>query len=292
MTIPEAKRIQRDFYRLINPTEEDRFLFAEALDYLITETKDSDYMVDLGGMYYEQKRFDLALKYYEMAAESGNLYAISNLGYVWYYGRTGERNFEKSFYYFDKARQMGDVIAAYKIADMYKNGYYVKRDYAKYKAIIEELYPQVKNARRLNEPLPEIFTRLARIRTEEGKPEEALKLYDVARDFLSQRLQVHSFFGDLNIMKWMIGDIYKLRAFDRNFFELYDLYYLLGSPVKVRFVFEETPHEVEAVREGTVLSIRFDESWYRTVDDFFQKASIGGDLLTSLYEDLYDWEVL
>ena len=292
MTISEAKKIQRDFYELTNPTDEDRFLFAEALDFLITETKDPEFMVELGGMYYEQRRFDLALKYYEMAAESGNLNAISNLGYVWYYGRTGERNFEKAFYYFDKARQMGDVIAAYKVADMYKNGYYVERSYEKFKAIIEELYPKVKNARRLDEPLPEIFTRLARIRTEEGKTKEALRLYDIARDFQSQRLRIHSFFGDLNIMKWMIGDIYQLRPFDRESFGLYDLYYLLERPVKVRFTFEETPHEVEAVREGSALSIRFDDSWYRTVDDFFRKATIDGELLTTLYEELYDFEVL
>ena len=32
---------------------------------------------------------------------------------------------------------MGDMVAAYKVADMYKNGYYVEKDYEKYKLIIE-----------------------------------------------------------------------------------------------------------------------------------------------------------
>ena len=72
MTILEARNICRNYYDLTNPSEEDRFLLAEALDFLITETKDPDYMVELGGMYYEQRRFDLALKYYEMAAEYDN----------------------------------------------------------------------------------------------------------------------------------------------------------------------------------------------------------------------------
>ena len=220
MTILEAKRIREEYFDKTNPSEEDRFLYseAEAVRFLIEETKNDNYMVELGGMYYEQQYFDLALKYYEMAAEYNNLYAISNLGYVWYYGRTGERNYEKAFYYFDRARQMGDMVAAYKVADMYKNGYYVEQDYEKYKAAIEELYPKVKDARRLNAPLPEIFTRLARIRTEEGNTREALRLYLIARDFLSQRIRFHPFFGDLNIMKWMIEDIYKLRAFDRESF--------------------------------------------------------------------------
>lgn len=92
MTILEARNIRKEYYNNTNPSEEDTFLFTEALKYLIEETKDSNYMVELGGLYYEAREFDLALKYYELAAEYNNLYAISNLGYVWYYGRTGERN--------------------------------------------------------------------------------------------------------------------------------------------------------------------------------------------------------
>lgn len=292
MTIPEAGKICQDFYNLTNPTEDDEFIFTEAMRFLIDETKNSDYMVELGGYYYGIRQFDLALKYYELAAEYGNRYAISNLGYIWYYGRTGEKNYEKAFYYFDKARQTGDIIAAYKVADMYKNGYYVDQDYGKYKAIIEELYPKVKDARMLDDPLPEIFTRLAKIRSEEGKTAEALALYDKARDFLSQRIRYNPFFGNLNIMKWMISDIYKLREFDPDFMELYDLYFILEKPAKVRFVFDEKEHEVEAVKEEGGIAIRFDGSWYRDIDDFFKKAELDGELLTMRYEELYDFEVL
>ncbi len=292
MTIVEARRICSDYHFLTNPTEEDTFLYTEALRYLIEETKDANYMVELGGMYYESRQFDLALKYYELAAEYNNLYAISNLGYIWYYGRTGEKNYEKAFYYFDKARQMGDLIAAYKVADMYKNGYYVEKDYEKYKLIIKGLYPKIMDAQRLDEPLPEIFTRLARIRVEEGNAKDALRLYDTAKEFLAERIQCHPFFGDLNIMKWMIEDIYKLREFDKEDMWLYDLYYLLASPVKVNFQFEEDTHEVEAVEEDGAIVIRFDDKWFRTVDDFFQKAELDGELLVMRYEELYDFEVL
>ena len=292
MTVLEAKRVLQAYYNKTNPSEEDRFLYAEALKFLIEETKDSNYMVELGAMYYEQRHFGLALKYYELAAEYNNLYAISNLGYIWYYGRTGEKNYGKAFYYFDKARQMGDLIAAYKVADMYKNGYFVEQDPEKYKSIIEELYPRVKDSYSLDAPLPEIFTRLAGIRTEQGRTEEALELYDSARTFLEQRIQAHPFFGDLNIMKWMIRDIYKLRAFDPGDMGLYDLYYLLQSPARVRFRFEDRTHEVEAVSEDGGISIRFDDLWYRTEDDFFRKAELDGELITMRYEELYDFEVM
>lgn len=187
------------------------------------------------------------------------MYAISDLGYIWYYGRTGEKDYEKAFHYFSKAMERGNLIATYKVADMYKNGYFVEKDYGKYKQMLEELYPKVQNCEYLNDPVPEVYTRLAKIRTEEGKTEEALELYYVARDFLSRRIQSHPFFGDLNIMKWMIGD--------QNF-------------------------EVESVEEDGKIVIRFGENWYQTVYDFFQKAQIDGELLTTLYEEVYDFKIL
>ncbi|MBQ1407037.1 MAG: sel1 repeat family protein [Eubacterium sp.] len=292
MTIMEANKILRDYYMITNPTEEDTFLYVEALEYLINETKESRYMVALGGMYYEDRRFDLALKYYEMAAECGNLNAILGLGYIWYYGRTGERNYEKAYFYYNKARGMGDIQGAYKVADMYKNGYFVEKDYEKYKEIIKKLYPKVKNAQWLGDPLPEVFTRYAKICSEDGDKETALILYDEARDFLSQRIRNHPFFGDLTIMKWLINDVYKLTEFDPDNFGLYDLYHVLLTPAKVTFTFEEEPHEIESSLDGDQIAVRFDDKWYRSIDDMFQKAELDGELLTMRYEELYDFEVI
>ena len=292
MTITEAKRICREYYELTNPSEDETFIFTEALQYLIDRTKDPAYMLDLGGYYYEKRQFDLALKYYELAAEYDFLPAFTCLGYIWYYGRTGEKNYEKAFYYYDKAAKQGDVVSAYKVADMYRNGYFVDRDPEKYKQIIEGLYPKVRHARMLDDPLPEIFTRLARIRSDEGRSDEALELYDAARDFLAQRIRYNAFFGNLNIMKWMIGDIYKLREFDPDDFGLYDLYYLFTGPAKIRFMFDGNVHEAEAVREEDVVAIRLDGKWYRDIDEFFKRAELDGELLTMRYAELYGFEVI
>lgn len=291
MTITEAKKICLDHHRNTERSADDEFMYTEALKYLVEETKSPSYMLELGGYYYGNRYFDLALKYYELAAEYNNVDAISALGYIWYYGRTGEKNYEKAFYYFDKARGMGDTVAAYKVADMYKNGFFVEKDYEKYKSIIEELYPAVRKESMLWEPLPEVFTRLAAIRAEEGRTDEALDLYDRARDFLSQRIRCGSFFGDLSIMKWMIESIYKLREFDPDAVGLYDLYYIFRSPAKVSFFFEDRMHEAEASEEEDGIAVRFDDKWYRNVDDFFAKAKLNGESLTMRYEELYGFEV-
>ena len=44
MTILEAKRICSDYYNMTNPSEEDTFLYTEALRFLIEEAKDADYI--------------------------------------------------------------------------------------------------------------------------------------------------------------------------------------------------------------------------------------------------------
>lgn len=193
-------------------------------------------MLELGGMYYDQRRFDLALKYYEMAAECGSVSAEVGLGYIWYYGRTGETDYEKAFYYYDKASKEGDIT-------------------------------------------------------------EALYLYDVARDFLAQRIRWNPFFGNLNIMKWMIWDIYKLRPFDLEDIGFYDLYYMLQAPALVRFKYdnleiETETHEVEAVAEEGNIVIRFDDKWFHSVVEFFQKAELDETPITTLYEELYDFTAL
>ena len=297
MTINEAHKICREYYDLSNPGEDDDFMLTEALGFLIRETHEADYMRELGGYYYGKRQFDLALKYYEMASECGDTPATVGLGYIWYYGRTGRHDYKKAFYYYDKARQKGDIVAAYKVADMYRFGYYVEKDQDKYRSIIKELYQKVMNEVNLGAPVPEIYTRLAAIRTEEGDSEEALRLYDEAKDFLAQRIQWNPFFGNLTIMREMILDIYKLRAFEPDDFSFYDLYYVLRKPALVRFTYyneeaEPETHEVEAVQDGGDIAIRFDDHWYHSVDDFFGKAELDGNLLTQLYEELLCFELV
>lgn len=245
MTTSEAQKIWAAYNGLTNPSHKEQETYVEALNFLITRSSNPDCMNDLGAYYYDQRNFDLAVKYYEMAAQLGNITALSNLGYIWYYGRTGEKNYEKAFQCFHKAARLGDIASAYKEADMYKNGFYVKKDLNKYQSIIEKLYDRLQDGDLyLSDPLPEIYTRLAKIRVAEGKTAEALELYDTARAFLAQRLQIQAFWGDLNTMKWIIQDIYKLRKFDSSHMDLYDLYYLLQTPQHLSFRFEGKKHDL------------------------------------------------
>ena len=291
MTIKEAKEICARLERYDETlSEEDCFLYTEALGFLIEKTHKPKYMLALGGVYYARKDFDLALKYYEMAADLGSESAIEGLGYIWYYGRTGTVDYEKAFRYFSSLKH--NIVAQYKVADMYKNGYYVEKDYKKYKRIIERLYEDVKDMENPFAPVPEIFTRLASIRTKEGKTDEAIRLYCEAKDVLAQRIEDNPFFGNLTIMKYLIKNLYELKAPDLKNIDLFDLYELLTKPVKVTFMYDGEEFVVEAVEEDGEVIISFDGKWYRTTDDFFAKASIDGLRLVVIGWGLYDFEVI
>ena len=292
MTIIEAQMIVDRFYRLTDPTEEDRFLVEEALQYLIEMTGDPNYMAELGGMYYEQRQFDLARKYYEMAAEYDNTYALLGLGYIWYYGRLGERDYEKAFRCFDRAREKGDLNAAYKVADMYRRGYYVENDPGRFRKIIEELYGKLKKERNPYSKAPEVFVRLAEIREADGKNGEALSLYEAARPMIARRIADSGFFGDRTIMKEIMEGIYRLQPEGPDEIDLYDLYHLLDQPCTVRFRFEGRPQEVQSLEEDGAVVIRYGSRWFRTTDDFFTGAEIDGERLTALYAELYAFEVV
>lgn len=289
MTIAEANRLIDSLAGKNNLTEEEEFEYIEALDYMIKTTTEPRYMMQLGGYYYGQRTFDLALKYYNMAAELGYEEANECLGYVWYYGRTGEKDYEKAFKYFSAAAEKGNPVARYKIADMYKNGYYVDKDYDKYKEIIRGLYPDVADAYYLGDPLPEVFTRLAAIEAEEGNTDKAIDLYLQAKDFLAQRIMHNPFFGNLNIMKWLIEDMYKLIEPDPIDMDLFDLYYWLVRPCRISFRADGKRHEVSCLEEEGEFVISFEGQWYRNVDDFFKKATIDDTLITDLFMELDDF---
>lgn len=88
---------------------------------------------DFGTLFYDgrlRQDFEKALHYYKIAEKMGNSYSAENLGYIYYYGRCGEKNYEKAFLQFVKgAVTFGRAISYYKLGDMYKNGFYIERDW-------------------------------------------------------------------------------------------------------------------------------------------------------------------
>lgn len=292
LTIEKAQQILDDYYDLTQPTYEDDIQLINALEYLIKETNNPEYMVELGGWYYGQKQFDLAEEYYLMAAKLDYNNAYECLGYIYYYGRVGQPDYEKAFHYYKLASDQGNLVAAYKLADMYKNGYYVQKDYPKYVQIIKDLYPKIQGATNTFDPVPEIYSRLAKIYVEEGNEDQAIQLLLIAKEFQSQRLIYSQFFGDLTIMKYIVNDLYSLIQFDPDYMDLFDLYYALQKPCKVAIEILGEDHIIEAKYEDGLFFICMDDKNYEDVDQFFLKAKINGEPLSTQYVNVNYIEML
>lgn len=292
LTIEKAQQILDDYYDLTQPTYKDDIQLINALEYLIKETNNPEYMVELGGWYYGQKQFDLAEEYYLMAAKLDYNNAYECLGYIYYYGRVGQPDYEKAFHYYKLASDQGNLVAAYKLADMYKNGYYVQKDYPKYVQIIKDLYPKIQGATNTFDPVPEIYSRLAKIYVEEGNEDQAIQLLLIAKEFQSQRLIYSQFFGDLTIMKCIVNDLYSLNQFDPDYMDLFDLYYALQKPCKVAIEILGEDHIIEAKYEDGLFFICMDDKNYEDVDQFFLKAKINGEPISTQYVNVNYIEIL
>ena len=87
--------------------------------------------LDLGAKAYQAGDYETAIRYYEKSADAGNVIALSNLGYCYYYGRSIPVDKTKAKECWDKAAIFGDIAAIYKLGDMYRNGDLVKNlDYS------------------------------------------------------------------------------------------------------------------------------------------------------------------
>ena len=49
---------------------------------------------------------------------------------------------------------------------------------------------------------------------------------------------------------------------------------------------------LESLIEDGVCVVHFNDKWYRDRDEFFQKACIGNERLTAIYDRLEDFEVI
>ncbi len=296
MNQADALRTLDEYYDKSTPSEDDEFKYTESLTYLINVTGNPRYMCELAWHYGSQKRFDLEIKYLDLAAESGYLPAMEELGYMWYYGQHGEQDYEKAFYYFSKGAEAdssnGSLWCRYKLADMYRYGCAVEKDEEKYREMIEAAYEDVKNPQYLNDPFPEICLRLAGIRNEDGRRDDAIKLLRDAKRFMAERLIAENYWGSIEVMGRIIRYLYQLTPFDIEKADFYDLFFLTENIGKYTIKHRAKTLEITVLEENGERAIAFDGRWYRSFEDLCQKAKYEKKRVTSIADEFYDVEVV
>ena len=293
MTSQEAKRIINRYVSNDNPTQDDEFVFVEALQFLIETENDTDSMVNLGGFYYEKGKYDLAEKYYLLADENGDKWAADGLGFIYYYGRVGARDYKKAFHYFSIAKENGNLEAAMKIADMYHNGFGVDKDDEKYKAIILDLYDKLKDTNKLFDPYPEVAHRLADIFINEGHGDDALEMLFKGRSFIEQRIRYNPFWGNFIVLRRTITLLYKIIEFDEDNFNFSDLFYLLSKPHVVELTYHGKQYLIESFFDEDEMRVKCGDKFYKSIENFLMNALFDNKHTYVIeYEDYYHLELV
>ncbi|MCD8315289.1 MAG: sel1 repeat family protein [Firmicutes bacterium] len=84
-------------------------------------SQDIEYL-NAGAAAYQQGDYETAVKLYKKAAAMGNVTALSNLGYCYYYGRSIPVDKDMAKKFREQAAIFGDIAAIYKLGDMYRFG--------------------------------------------------------------------------------------------------------------------------------------------------------------------------
>ena len=156
------------FYSMNHPDCIDDEMAKKIIQYYEKAIEVGSYraMLNLGVIYYRgdivERNYLKAIELYEMASKSDEddiaSIALSNLGYCHYYGRDIPVNYEIAYnYYLKGAIKYNNVDCYFKLGDMYRYGYYVKKDeefaFDFYNLAYENCYAD-------NESYPDILIRM------------------------------------------------------------------------------------------------------------------------------------
>ena len=277
------------FYRQDDPSEEQQFRFVEAMKILIDEAFWEDDIIAFSynlAMYYRDiKEFELEKKYLEKGLEYDDSLCKEELGIIWYYGLTGEQNFEKAYRCFSEGIT---PRGQYMIADMYHYGQYVSRDEEKCREILETLFEHAEDERQderfvTSTLFPEIALRLARLNLEEGTANgyDWNSLLD-AKIILTRRQQETPFWGNIKTMRGILETLVEMREYDYGLIDLYDLLTFDKDEAVITFEYKSTPYPLKIFRNEDERIIDFNGKWFHGAEDFLEKARIDGKRITKI----------
>lgn len=278
MNSQEAVHLIDLFYKKDNPSEKDESIYVNALKYLIENKQDAAAMSELAGFYYEKKQYDLAEKYYLLANKHGDSYAPVGLGYIYYYGRNGVKDYKKAFFYYSKAAKLyGNREAKMKIADMLENGYGCTKDLVAARQILLDLYTEIKDTTNLADPYPEVVHRLGAIYIAEGKGKDAVPMLERACDFIRYRIRVNPFWGNFVVAQKLIEELDSIYPPDEgDLISFYDLFYVFQKPGVAKLIYHEKTYLIKAFEEEGKIKVKIGRKVYSSVYDFLENALFQG----------------
>ncbi|MGI6211792.1 MAG: hypothetical protein ACOYJJ_04370 [Anaerovoracaceae bacterium] len=310
MDVSEAWNIFLDYYRKNAPTQLDKDAFIEASEFLIYSNSDwyeedrAVVIYNLASFYYDEDQFPLARKYYELlideSEKKGDRRTLSMaqtcLGYYYYYGHdeTGP-DYDKAYLYACEAAEDKSNLRALwlKTAAIGFGNIIPDMTVHEYGELVFQTFDTVMR-RQVNGvwsiPVPEVkmlFADYILIASEGKQQEDAHKLLREARSYLFRRLLNSKDPDDLLLMHQIVDMDPILTDEDVRNVDIYDFFWLLHNNM-FYFDFCGKSFVVVAQEVEGQQAIKFEEKWYRSIDDFFRKADINHQGLNFIADQISD----
>lgn len=294
----QSWKIVKKYTNKDNLSDEEDFLFSEAMDYIVNNSPKDIHIAayNFGSYYMEIERYDMALKYFMISANTGSAMACSEIGIIYYYGLSGQIDYKKAYQYLRIAENMHWKNGSYLIADMYRYGLYLEQDYNKYDDIISDLFDWAEEDTNSFHSIPEIFFREAEIIVSSGSSEamvagKNMLLYaeEVIKDriFRKKRKRINRL--DIQTLRDIQDILYVeilQEAWIKDIFDL-DLSgrHGINKGIVVEYKNKKYSIAIEQEEDGSY-SIGFLGKWYRNMADFIERAILDNHTMCALYEQL------
>ena len=154
----------------------------------------ADQLLNKGAKAYKQGKYAKAIRLYKEAAKLGNITAMSNLGYCYYYGREIPVDKTKAREYWETAAIHDDINAIYKLGDMYSRGE-IDGDEDTAWLFYRRAYTLARVARE-SDNYPDVCLRLLRYGQDRLSLRDRISLADMAIVYFQQRIDEGDKFSD------------------------------------------------------------------------------------------------
>lgn len=277
-------------------SEEEEFFLIEAMQELMRMPgEEAVWEFNLASYYQENGFYELAEKYFRKLHEGGIFNFGYDLGTLYYEGIHGVPDYEKAIHYFQYDLEYQNMDCQARLAEMYRLGQGVQQDNNQYDEFMFSLYERSLKSEQALHYLPYTSYSLYRYFY---YSDVDLSL-EISREYLQlafqdcyRLLNTHYRIQLLKLMEKIIVEVFNNHHEDWIPRTIYDLLFILKTPCKVRLRMNQEVFEVSSQIKGNNLVILFDNNWFRSPLQLFEKASIQGFRVSTLGEELDILEVL
>lgn len=288
MTIEEAKTKIENFYEILSPSDEQISEHVDNLRFLATK-KDLFAVREYGNAMTFYGRYDIAEKCYNLVIEtdpngnrelSNSTFAHVELGDLYLNNFIGNKNYGKAYEHYLISASRGNDLAKERIAEMYRVGIFVEKNYNKYVEIITEEFAKCKSEGRVEIDLYLKMAQIKYLRKDYKGCEDIVKIFELGSGFGA--INIFSVANDIKNLIEIHKLQYRLGLINENQFDIFSIEALTKKFKKFSFKYRNKKYELKCCKCNAGNCYEFNGERFTTLTEFILKAKIHNETILEI----------